>query len=99
MLPEVGARDLRIRVTVAEHDLKDALLILYCYSCSEYAIGSSYSSRDAVRRPSAAGDDPVNIAEVDIGAKCKASALQALLAELATAFGRTHAFRAIIDSE
>lgn len=98
MLPEVGARDLRIRVTVAERDLKDALLILYCYSCSEYAIGSSYSSRDAVR-PSAAGDDPVNIAEVDIGAKCKASALQALLAELATAFGRTHAFRTIIDPE
>ena len=98
MLPEVGARDLRIRVTVAERDLKDALLILYCYCCSEYAIGSSYSSRDAVR-PSGAGDDPVNIAEVDIGAKCKASALQALLAELATAIGRTHAFRAIMDPE
>jgi hypothetical protein len=94
MSPEMQSQSLRISLTVAEPDLRDALLILYCYSCSEYEIGSSYSSRDAVR-PSAAGDDPVNIAEVDIRAKCKASALQAILAELATAFGRTHAFKAI----
>jgi hypothetical protein len=98
MVPNTGHRKRRIRVTVAEQDLKDALLILHCYTCSEYVVASAHGCCDALSA-TAANRDPASITKIEITAKCAASAIPALLDELATSFGRQPCFQTVVDTE
>jgi hypothetical protein len=94
MRHEALSRDLRIRVTVADRDLGDALLVLYCYSCSDYVL--AHGGDDSCL-PAAWPQDDVVLSRVCISASCKAVAGPALLEELATAFGQTDAFHAVVQ--
>ncbi len=94
MWHETLSRDLRIRFTVADRDLGDALLVLYCYSCSGYVL--EHGAGDSCLPVALAEDDGV-LGRVCISASCKAVAGPALLDELATAFGQTDAFHAVVQ--
>lgn len=85
-----------IRITVAEADLRELLLILYSYSCVQYVIEivhSSYHSGSGT----AEGDQQLTAGNVDIEARCDAGAIPALVEELANVFGSTKAFQVIVQ--
>lgn len=84
-----------VRLTLAEPDLRDALLILYCYSCWQYDIKPAQSPpHDCIQT-----GHPDVITKVEITAKCAPHAVLELLDELAVAFGHTQAFRAAREIE
>lgn len=96
MLLKAQPEPVRIRITVAETDLKDALVILNCYSCAEYDVHSGQSNLRQLE-VSIAGEHRNAIAKVEIVAKCTSAAVAALLEELVLAFGHTQTFTAERD--
>lgn len=93
---ETYPQSVRLRLTLPEPDLREALLILYCYSCSEYDIKAAQSAPSPSPGYMQTGHSAV-MAKVEITARCTSQAIPVLLDELALTFGHTPAFRAAIE--
>lgn len=92
---QARCNDPRIRVTICERDLKDALLILYCYSCAEYVIDYGEGECEAAGADIAI-EDRAMTKKVEVTARCEASAIPALLDELAAGLGAANSIRAFV---
>lgn len=75
-----------IHILVPDHSVKDALLILQCYSCSAYRIDQCRASNGEVMECMALSNSRL-ATHVSIYAKCSPALMPTLFEELWSAFG------------
>jgi len=75
-----------IQILVPDHAVKDALLILQCYSCSTYRIDQCSAANGEVMACTARSSSG-RATHVSIYAKCYAALMPTLIEELRSSFG------------